>query len=117
MNRFVWCPAFSILTLAPLAQIAPSLAAVRICNDVVASDVVTAADEQSAKKQALDQWKAKASKAGPGYDGWGVAAEKSLKCFKKDNGTFECVAFGAPCVIQQNPKQKPQGRDRKGVGI
>lgn len=95
----------------------PSQAAIRTCTAVVSSDVVTAADEQAAKKEALDQWRAKAVKSGPGYDGWVVAAEKSLKCFKKDNGTFECVAFGAPCVIQQNPNQKPQGKDRKGVGI
>ncbi len=104
------CPV-TYLTLVPCQ------AAIRTCTAVVSSDVVVASDEQSAKKLALDQWRAQAAKSGPGYDGWIVAAEKSLKCFKKENGTFECVAFGAPCVIQQNPNQRPVGRDRKGVGI
>ena len=117
MRRSYWFGLFIPFSAALFLMPAPSNAAVRMCNAVVSSEVVTAADEQSAKKLALDQWRAQAAKSGPGYDGWIVAAEKSLKCFKKENGTFECVAFGAPCVIQQNPNQRPVGRDRKGVGI
>ena len=117
MLRLNWFVLFIPFSAALFLMPAPSNAAVRMCNAVVSSEVVTAADEQSAKKLALDQWRAKAAKSGPGLDEWRLAAEKSLKCFKKDDGTFECVAFGAPCIIQQNPNQRPQGKDRKGVGI
>lgn len=91
----------------------PSSAAVRKCGDRIESGIVAAATELEAKKAALDQWRAVAAKLGPGYDGWHIAAEKVLKCFPKQ-GQFECIAVGYPCVIQQNPNQKPAGEDRKG---
>lgn len=92
---------------------APSNAAVRTCAQRVQSDVATAATELEAKKLALTQWRERAAKFGVGYDGWHVAAEKALKCFPK--GTqFECMAVATPCVIQQNPNQRPSGPDRKG---
>jgi hypothetical protein len=94
-----------------------AMAAVRTCQPIVSSDIAVATDELSAKKKALDQWRDKASKAGPGYDVWRLAAQKSLKCFKKDEATFECVAFGAPCLIQQNPNRKPVGKGGKGVDL
>lgn len=95
--------------LAPYA----SDAAVRTCAQRLQSEVVTAPTELEGKKLALEQWRAQAAKLGPGYDGWHVAAEKALKCFPKDGG-FECMAVGTPCVIQQNPNQRPAGKDRKG---
>ena len=113
--RSVWviaCLSFAAIFFASAAP-----AAVRVCQPVVSSDIAIAADELGAKKKALDQWREKALKAGPGYDVWRLAAEKSLKCFKNDDGTYECVAFGAPCLIQQNPNQKPVGKDRKGLDL
>lgn len=80
-----------------------SEAAVRHCGAVVSSEIVRAATESDAKKQALDQWRIKALQRGKGFDSWRLAAEKSLKCYPKD-GAFECVAFGAPCIVDQNPK-------------
>ena len=102
-----------------VAFLVPSgaMAAVRVCQPIVSSDIAVATDELSAKKKALEQWQAKALKAGPGYDVWRLAAQKSLKCFKKDDATFECVAFGAPCLIQQNPNRKPVGKGGKGVDL
>ncbi len=105
--------AFGFTLLVPSA----AMAAVRICQPVVSSDIAVAPDELAAKKIALDQWREKALKAGPGYDLWRLAAQKSLKCFKKGDATYECVAFGAPCLVQQNPKQKPAGKDGKGVDL
>lgn len=102
-----------------VAFLVPSgaMAAVRVCQPIVSSDIAVATDELSAKKKALEQWQAKALKAGQGYDVWRLAAQKSLKCFKKDDATFECVAFGAPCLIQQNPNRKPVGKGGKGVDL
>lgn len=88
-------------------------AAVRTCAERVQSDVVTAPTELDAKKLALAQWRERAAKFGVGYDGWHVAAGKALKCFPKGGG-FECMAVATPCVIQQNPNQRPVGPDRKG---
>ncbi len=94
-----------------------AMAAIRVCRPIVSSDIAVATDELSAKKKALEQWQAKALKAGPGFNVWRLAAQKSLKCFKKEDATFECVAFGAPCLIQQNPNQKPAGKGGKGVDL
>ena len=94
----------------------PASAAIRQCGPVISSEVVTAANEQEARKGALVQWRAKAAKIGPDFGNWVVAGMKNLKCFPKAGGTFECVAFGAPCVIEQNPKRRTR-RDQKGVGI
>ncbi len=112
------------LALGIAVAVAPALvsphvatAAVRVCQPIVSSDIAIAPDELGAKKKALDQWREKALKAGPGYDIWRLAAQKSLKCFKKGDGTYECVAFGAPCLIQQNPNQKPVGKGGKGVDL
>ena len=105
--------AFGLFFLCPAA----AMAAIRTCQPIVSSDVAVAPDELSAKKKALEQWQTKAVKAGPGYDVWRLAAQKSLKCFKKADGMYECVAFGAPCLIQQNPNQKPVGKNGKGLDL
>lgn len=110
--RIMLAVALGCGVLAPVAA-GPASAAVRTCAPRIQSDIVMAATEVEAKKRALEQWRARAAKLGPGFDGWHVAAEKVLKCFPKAGG-FECLAVGSPCVIQQNPKQKPAGRDRKG---
>jgi hypothetical protein len=100
----------AFLTAIPLY--APD-AAVRTCGERLQSEVVTASSELEGKKLALAQWRAQAAKLGSGYDGWHVAVEKALKCFPK-GAQFECMAVATPCVIQQNPNQRPSGPDRKG---
>jgi hypothetical protein len=108
--------AFLSLMLMGAMMPGPSLAAVRVCQKVVSSDVVSAPTELAAKKLAMAQWRAKAVKAGANFGIWRLAAQKSQKCFPKGAG-FECVAFGAPCIIQHNPNQRPSGPDGKGVPL
>ncbi|NOT69843.1 MAG: hypothetical protein HOP09_00780 [Hyphomicrobium sp.] len=111
--RFTSCGyAIAILALTP----AMCRAAVRSCGPVVSSEIATAATELDAKKKALDQWRVEALKRGPGFDSWRLAADKSLKCFPKEQG-FECVAFGAPCIVDQTPKSPATPPGAKGQGI
>lgn len=97
-------------------SLVPAGAAVRICHASVSSEIVTAPTELEAKKKAISEWQAKAARFGAGLDAWRLAAEKALKCFPKD-GVFECVAFGHPCIIEQNPNRRPVGKDGKGAPL
>ena len=103
-------PVSMVLPAPPLA------AAVRVCQPIVSSEVVTAPTEKEAKTLALAEWRRKALARGENLDGWRLAINKALKCYPDPKG-FACVAFGAPCIIQQNPEQRPAGRDRKGVPL
>lgn len=106
----------SLVILGALLSARGASAAVRSCGPIVSSEVATASTERDAKKKALDQWRNAALKRGPGFDSWRLAASKSLKCFPKDaakGGGFECVAFGAPCIVDQTPGPPPA----KGQGI
>lgn len=103
--------AVSILPGAP-----PLAAAVRVCHPIVSSEVVTAPTEKEAKTLALGEWRRKARARGENLDSWRLAINKALKCYPDPKG-FACVAFGAPCIIQQNPEQRPAGRDRKGLPL
>jgi hypothetical protein len=108
---------FLSLFLAVIAASAThASAAIRTCQPHVSSEVISAPAELEAKKLAIAQWQKLALKYGPNYDVWRLAAEKSLKCFAK-GAAFECVAFGAPCIIQQNPNQQPSRKDGKGVPL
>ena len=106
------------LSLMLLAAVMPgqSFGAVRVCHKMVSSDVVSAPTELEAKKLAMAQWQDKATAAGANFDVWRLAAQKALKCFPKGAG-FACVALGAPCIIQQNPNQRPVGTNRKGAPL
>ena len=106
---------FAVLATISIG-VAPAGAAVRICHGNVSSEIVTAPTELEAKKKAISEWQAKAAKFGAGLDVWRLAAEKALKCFPKD-GVFECVAFGHPCIIEQNPNRRPVGKDGKGAPL
>jgi len=93
----------------------PSAAAVRRCHGMISSRIAHAATEVDARKAAMAEWLAKAAALGPGFDRWQLAADRALQCYPaKAGGGFDCIAIGAPCVIQQNPKQQPAGEDRKG---
>ena len=109
------CSGTILLALSAAAP-APTQAAVRQCHAIVSSEIATAAAEHDARKKALEQWRAKAHALGPGFDSWRLAHSKSLKCFRKD-AAFECVAFGAPCIIDQTPKSPPLLPGKKDVGI
>ena len=88
-------------------------AAVRKCSAAITTDIATASTELEAKKKALEQWRSAALKRGEGFDSWRLAVSKTLKCFPAASG-FECIAHGAPCIIDQTPRSPPQG---KGTGI
>lgn len=91
-------------------------AAVRKCAAVVSSEIATASTELDAKKKALDQWRVKALKLGQGFDSWRLAVDKSLKCFSK-GAAFECVAFGAPCIVDQTPRSPAKLPGDKGQAL
>jgi hypothetical protein len=105
-----------VATIVSAAVLSPAAAAVRQCGDIISSEVVRAPTELEAKKIAIDQWHTRALKLGAGVDSWRLAAEKSLKCFPKDQG-FECVAFGRPCIIDQTPNTPVTPPGGKGQGI
>jgi hypothetical protein len=107
--------AFGLTVVVSMLFPFESEAAVRQCWPIVSSEVAVAATEIDAKKKALEQWRVEALKLGPGYDSWRLAADKSLKCFPRDQG-YECIALGAPCIVDQAPKvpptvPKPKGQD------
>jgi hypothetical protein len=106
----------SFVAVAVIAVASPVSAAVRKCGEIISSEVATAATEQDAKKKALDQWHDLALKLGAGFESWRLAADKSLKCFPKGS-SFECVAFGRPCIVDQTPNSPPKLPDDKGQGI
>ena len=89
--------------LVLLAGADPALSAIRRCGSVVSSQIITQKTDFDARKQAMDQWHAKALRLGVAYNSWRIAAWKSLQCAERQGGRHQCVAFGAPCTIVQNP--------------
>jgi hypothetical protein len=110
----------SLLSLVMFAATTfPAYAAVRECRDIISSEIASAPTELNAKMKALEQWQVKALKLGPGFDAWRLAYDKSLQCFPKGS-SFECVAIGRPCMINQapGPNLKPMlPIQPKGTGI
>jgi hypothetical protein len=106
---------FSFASLLAAVAMSPASAAVRECGEIVSSEIVSAPTELEAKKKAIDEWHAKALKLGVAADSWRLAYDKSLQCFPKGS-TFECVAFGRPCIINQAPGKKFEPAPPK-VGI
>ncbi|MDQ8697889.1 hypothetical protein [Hyphomicrobium sp. LHD-15] len=83
-----------------------AIAAVRLCQPVVSSGLVSAPTELEAKKRALDAWKAMALQHGEAYASWRLATDKLLECLPRKAGGFECLATGAPCTIEQAPDRR-----------
>lgn len=101
MLRVPMLIAVTLLASLPLATAAG--AAVRSCKAPVAGNLSSAPTETLARKAALENWVAKARQHGAGYASWRLAAQKALKCVKGPTGGFDCIAYGAPCIIQQAP--------------
>ena len=91
-------------------------AAVRKCTEIISSDIAFAPTELEAKKKAMEQWHAKVAKLGTGFGAWRISTDRQLKCFPKDGG-FECIAFAAPCIVDQTPKTPINQPGDKGQGI
>lgn len=90
-----------------LSPAVPAAAAVKVCRNSQSSGIVAAETEPAGKKLALERWSAKARTFGGGYASWGIANHKMVKCVKARSGRgFECIAVGAPCVIQQVPPKR-----------
>jgi hypothetical protein len=99
--------AFLALALVPLGPIAAA-AAVRVCKAPVASGVAREPSEPAAKNRAIEDWARRAQASGVSNPAWRTAANKVLKCAPIGTATFECVAYGAPCTVQQAPPRRPQ---------
>lgn len=112
----IFCFGMLSLALAAIGLPGTAHAAVRMCYAPVSSEIVRAQSEREAKAEALAQWRAKAATLGDGFTSWRLAAQKALKCFK-EQGQFACVAFGQPCIIEQNPKRPPAGNDGNGQSL
>ncbi len=95
---------------------APATAAVRKCGPTITTEIVSAPTELEAKKKALAQWRAEALKRGQGFDSWRLADGKALKCFPNTSG-YDCIALGAPCIVDQTPRTPPKLPGDKGTGI
>lgn len=81
-------------------------AAVRKCSVTVSGGIASAPTALEAKKKALAQWRVEAVKQGAGFDSWRLADRRALKCSQKASG-YECVAAGAPCIVDQSPATPP----------
>jgi hypothetical protein len=98
------------LALVPLAAM-EAIAAVRVCKAPVASGLAREPSEPAAKKRAIEDWTRRAKASGMSNPAWRTAANKMLKCAPIGTATFECVAYGAPCTVQQNPPRRaPRGK-------
>ena len=84
-----------------------SEAAVKVCRNAQSSGIVVADTETAGKKLALERWVAKARTFGGNYANWSIASSKMVKCVRAKSGRgYECIAVGAPCVIQQVPPKR-----------
>ena len=99
--------ALALLTLGATA----ADAAVRVCKAPVASGLAREPSEPAAKKRAIQDWTRRAKAAGASNPAWRTANNKLLKCAPNGSATFECVAYGVPCAVQQNPPRRaPRGK-------
>lgn len=90
-------------------------AAVRSCEPHVSSGLVTGTSEDTARAAALAVWKSKALAHGKEYGSWRLAAEKTLACLPRSDGSFECLARAAPCTIEQAPDRRELRKNRIGI--
>lgn len=81
---------------------APSMAAVRLCTEIVASPPMHARAEQDAKRLAISAWVARAAALGVEHPAWRIAADKILKCLAVEDG-YQCIALGRACTVVQAP--------------
>ncbi|HKZ96437.1 MAG TPA: hypothetical protein VJ045_05610 [Hyphomicrobiaceae bacterium] len=89
--------------------------AVRLCRAPLTSGLFASDVEAVAKKQALDDWKAKAGSFGEEYAGWGLAMDRFLRCLPGRSGGFECLVRGTPCTIEQAPARRHLRSKRLGI--
>jgi hypothetical protein len=74
----------------------------------ITSDIVPARSEPLGKRLALASWVSKArQRHGDAFVNWRLANRKVLACVpsKTPGSALECVAYGAPCRIEQVPSK------------
>jgi hypothetical protein len=96
--------AWSMVLACVLAglQAWPVEAALRYCTTAV-TGTGTAESELEARKEAMDDWKAKSITAGIEHPAWRIALAKSIGCESAADGGYVCNAVAAPCTISQVP--------------
>lgn len=97
-----------------LVASAPAGAAVRSCKPTVVSGPFVADAEMAARKGALAGWVEKAGGHGVAFTSWRLADQRSIRCERRAQGAFACVAAGAPCRIEHVPPL-PKGKQRLAV--
>lgn len=103
--------AFVVAAGLGLLATAPASAAVRSCKPAVVSGPVVASAEPEARKAALAGWVEKAGTHGVAFTSWRLADQRSIRCERRAEGAFACVAAGAPCRIEHVPPL-PKGKER-----
>ena len=90
-------------------------AAVRKCKPAIFSEIAQAESETLGKRKALMSWTTKAARFGAAYGDWRLADKKVLGCklAKAPTNGFQCVAYAAPCILEQNPAS-PKNRTKPG---
>lgn len=104
-----------VIVIALAAGWNDATAAVRICEATVSSGLVTGSNEMTARAAALGIWKTKALTHGEPYGSWRIAADKILKCLRRQDGNFECIASARPCTIEQAPDRRENRKNRIGI--
>ena len=98
-----------VLTTALLAGACPADAAVRVCRQPVTSGLATDKTQARAQKRAIADWTNKSKAAGVSNPSWRIAAGKVLKCVQPKIGTYQCIAYAAPCTVSQVPAKRKRG--------
>lgn len=109
----------SVLCLVPVPSATGdrgALAAVRQCMQPVTSEIVPAPNEKLGRSMALRSWSDKTRrKHGPDFTSWRIAARKVIGCRPATDGSAPllCVAYAAPCRIEQVPGQPGKPKQRR----
>jgi hypothetical protein len=91
--------AFGAAWIAPIE----AYASVSVCEKMHIGEIAEDKSELLAKKRALENWVAHASRYGEQYARWGIAWDRRLDCTRSDTGLFRCKALARPCAIRQVP--------------
>ena len=97
-RRAFLAPFFAALA-SPAAD--PTSAAVRLCNELVVSDIFEAATEQEGKRAAIADWTRKASVYGESFSLFRLARHREVECVPSKAGTQFCRAAGHACTLSQ----------------
>jgi hypothetical protein len=110
--------AAALLVMSALSP-APTEAAVRQCMQPVTSEIIPAPNDRLGRQMALRSWSDKTRRQhGTPFTSWRVATKKVLGCRPATDGSaaFQCVAYAAPCKIEQVPGRRPPNRRRINPG-